>query len=74
MALWIGLLLAWFAVALVGGLALGRVLRGLDRPVRVATPASAPSGSPAKVDATAPAGRPDGRAALQIRRRPTPAA
>ena len=34
MALWIGLVLGWFVLALVGALALGRVLRGLDRPIR----------------------------------------
>jgi hypothetical protein len=81
MALWIGLLLAWFVVALVGGLALGRVLRGLDRPVRLPSAGPASTGSatpaarpPALPDASDEALRSFSRVGPRVRRRPTSAA
>jgi hypothetical protein len=68
MALWIGLLAAWFAVALLGALALGRILRGLDRPLRL-TPPARPEPAPTP---TWPASR-AGRSPV-AQGRPTPAA
>ncbi len=80
MALWIGLLLAWFVLALVGALALGRVLRGLNRPLRTAphraVDASKVTG-PAGLAITESSGPTDPSARRSrhgLRRRPTPAA
>jgi hypothetical protein len=79
MALWIGLVLGWFVLALVGALALGRVLGGLDRPLRrVAGGTESPAASAPRVEppveppaASHAAGR---RTRHHVRRRARPAA
>jgi hypothetical protein len=45
MALWMGIVVAWFGLALVAGLLLGPILHGLDRPVRTRSASAGHDGS-----------------------------